>query len=271
MAKRALRGYLRETYAGALTTLPYLPHRWMTSLRIRPGEPDPDVLPYLETLRRDGAVMIPDFLPAEQVAAMREAVPEIDAFSVSPEGDRSYFYPDADRIEGLAPFFSSEAVRSIARAYVSREATALRRTIGLKRAKGDHLTFERFYHMDTWKPRLKAFLYLSDVGPDNAPTVYLKGSHRGAWRRHTEARIWRYYVTDSSGFAGDDSRFYLGTFLPHQVEQLKRDRGFTDMVCTGAAGSLLVFDGRGLHRATELKADERLILTSYWIHPGQHT
>jgi hypothetical protein len=272
MVRRPLRGYSGETFAGALTTVPFLPRRWLTNLRVGPRlAPPPELGPRLASLRRDGALLIPDFLSSEQVGRMRDAVPDIDAFAVSPEGDRSYFYAEADRIAALAPFFDNDTVRSFAKAYVSREAFALRRTIGLKRVKGDHLTFERFYHMDTWKPRLKAFLYLSDVGTDNAPTVYLRGSHRGYWRRHAEARIWRYYVTDSSGFAGDESRFFLGTFLPHQVEQLKRDRGYTELVCTGAAGTLLVFDGRGLHRASPLNSGERLILTSYWIHPGQHT
>lgn len=272
MAPRPLRGYTSETFVGALTTVPFLPRRWWTNLKIGPRLPPPPELDaHLAALRRDGAIMIPDFLPPEQIRQMREAIPDIDAFTVSPEGDRSYFYPEADRIAALAPFFDSDTVRSLARAYLSRDAFPLRRTIGLKRVKGDHLSSERFFHMDTWKPRLKAFLYLRDVGPETAPTVYLRGSHRGSWRRHAEARIWRYYVTDSGGFAGDQSRFFLGTFLPHQVEQLKHDRGYTELVCTGAAGTLLVFDGRGLHRASPLEADERLILTSYWIHPGQHT
>ena len=51
----------------------------------------------------------------------------------------------------------------------------LRRTVGLKIVKGDFPTFERNYRMDTWKQRMKAFLYLVDVGPDEAPLQYLQG------------------------------------------------------------------------------------------------
>ncbi len=169
--------------------------------------------------------------------------------------------------------FDNAIVRELACLYISYQAVPLRRTVGLKIVKGDFPTFERNYHMDTWKQRMKAFLYLVDVGPDEAPLQYLRGSHHGLWRLPTEARIARYYQTGSNGFAvANEERHFLGSFWPHEIAQLKHDFGFEEVLCTGPAGTLVVFDGRGLHRATALHhGDLRLILTSYWIHDGDHT
>jgi|tagenome__1003787_1003787.scaffolds.fasta_scaffold20981631_4 hypothetical protein len=54
------------------------------------------------------------------------------------------------------------------------------------------------------------------------------------------------------GFAATQERFFLGSFWPPEVAQLRSDFGYEDLTCTGSAGTLVVFDGRGLHRATPL-------------------
>lgn len=234
--------------------------------------PSPQASAYVEALRREGVVLIPDLLPPSVVSAMRSAVPPLDDFTQSPEGDRAYMYPDAHQIPEMGAFFDHQLIAEISRSYLSKEATPLRRTIGLKVEVGHIQSFEINYHMDTWKQRLKVFLFLEDVTADTAPMVYLRGSHRGLWRLWTEARIHRWYRTDERGFAaGGDDFYFLGSFWPHEVRQLKNDFGFTDLQCVGKAGTALVFDGRGLHHATPLKQGRRLILTNYFIHPGGHT
>lgn len=135
---------------------------------------------------------------------------------------------------------------------------------------GDFTTFEQHFHMDTWRQRIKAFLYLEDVGPEQAPMTYLRGSHQGRWRLWAEAQIARDYVVDERGFGGNTDIWYLGCFWPHEVAQLKTDYGYQEVSCTGKAATLMVFDGRGLHQATPLISGRRLILTSYWIHEGKH-
>jgi hypothetical protein len=225
---------------------------------------------YVQQLRSDGVVVVPNFLDSRTIAAMREAIPPSAAFTESPEGERAYYFADADRIEALNPFFGSSVIRSVAQGYISERATALRRTIGLKLVKGEIPSFESNYHMDTWKQRLKAFLYLEDVGSRDAPLLYLRGSHRGLWRLLTEARISRYYRTTERGYASDRERFFLGSFWPHEVAQLKRDFGYEELLCAGPAGTLVLFDGRGLHKATPLYGERRLILASYWIHGDDH-
>ena len=264
------REYLIDHLFGFVSVVRFLPDRTRYFRKLETASADPALVPYLDTLKRDGVAVVPDFLPVDVIAEMRAAVPDLADFEESPEGDRAFMYREADRLAAMRPFFHNAFVSGIARSYISRDAIPLRQTIGLKTVLGLVPTFEMNYHMDTWKHRLKAFLYLEDVGPDNAPTVYLKGSHRGRWRYSTEARHFRHFRTDDRGFAGGEDVFYLGSFWPHEVAQLKRDYGYEDLVCTAKAGSLLLFDGRGLHRATPLRADRRLILISYWIHPGEH-
>lgn len=219
-----------------------------------------------DTLTREGIVIIPDFFDCEQVRAMLAAVPALESFQKSPEGDRAYLYPNAERIAAFKPFFESTLVTSLVRAYISPKAMAVRRTIGIKIVPGPIATFEMFYHMDTWKQRLKAWCYLEDVGPDQAPMVYLRRSHQpGIWRLSTEVEIALRYRTTPAGFATEDS-FYRGCFWPHHVDALKKRYGFSDVLCTGSAGTLVVFDGRGLHRATPLHNGRRVVLLSYWMH-----
>jgi ectoine hydroxylase-related dioxygenase (phytanoyl-CoA dioxygenase family) len=232
--------------------------------------PAAEVADYVSALRRDGIVIVPNFIDADTIAAMRRAVPDETAFVVSEEGDRALFYHDAGSIGAFAPFFGHPIIRETAQAYISANAISLREEVCLKVVHGDVLCFEQFPHIDTWKMRLKAFLYLEDVGEDNGPMIYYKGSHRGLWRLPMEARVASWYRTDPQGFAVPED-YYLGCFWPHEVQRLVEAHGYRETICTGSAGTLLMFNGRGLHRATPLHSGRRLILASYWIHRGDHT
>ena len=234
------------------------------------GVPAAEVAGYVSALRRDGMVIIPNFLDAETIAAMRRAIPDEAAFMVSEEGDRARVYEDAGSIGAFTRFFDHPILKETARALISADAIQLRKEAYLKVVHGDFLTFEQFPHIDTWKMRMKAFLYLEDVSEDNGPTVYYKGSHRGLWRLPMEARIAGWYRTDPRGFAVPED-FYLGCFWPHEVQRLVEAYGYRETICTGPAGTLLMFNGRGLHRATSLRSGRRSTLASYWIHRGDHT
>jgi hypothetical protein len=225
---------------------------------------------YIRTLREEGIVVIPDFLDADVIARMREAVPPAAEFSEAEQGENSYFYRDAKRIPAFAPFFASEVIRQVARSYISPSADIYRAFVGLKMLGDRGVSFEDFYHMDCWKQRVKAYLYLEDVDEDGAPMTYLKGSHHGSWRLPMESRLARLLRSDVSGYTREESVF-LGCFWPYEVMRLKQAYGYTDVTCTGKAGDLVIFDGRGLHHANELRSKRRLILSMSWIHPGHHT
>ena len=266
-----LHHYGRSHLIGAAASLVrFSAKKYVYQRKLHPLRPPTDLAEWHERLDRDGAVLIPNFIDRSRLRELTDSVPKPSDFTVSPEGDKALMYLDAHRIPSLRLFFEDPRLRALAQAHISNRAIPLRQTIGLKVARGYIPTFEVNYHIDSWKHRLKAFLYLHDVTESEAPTVYLRGSHKGWWRMWTEARIDRFYTVSPNGYGADAERFFLGSYWPHEVAQLRNDYGFSDLVCTGAAGSLLLFDGRGLHRATPLTGDRRLILNSYWIHEGQH-
>jgi hypothetical protein len=108
------------------------------------------------------------------------------------------------------------------------------------------------FHFDNWRPICKAFLYLTDVGEENAPFVYLKGSHqRGRWRHKFE----REYDAD-----GPTGRF--GHFFPQEMRQLRASHAWAEEVCTAPAGTLILADFRGLHRGTPMVSGRRVLLNN---------
>jgi len=98
----------------------------------------------------------------------------------------------------------------------------------------------QFYHFDMDRPRwLKFFFYLTDVGPENGPHCFIRGSHR------------------TDGIAGElMSRGYarLGD------EDVARHYPATDHVrFIGRKGTIIAEDTRGLHKGQHVERGDRLI------------
>jgi hypothetical protein len=264
-------GLIAETYAPVLSTLAFIPRKYSYYLCSGRAVPDSTLKQALDTLRTDGVVLIERFLPVTVIREFTDALPPRDNFLVSPEGTLGLYYPNADRIAQLSRFFSDPRLHSLATGHMSRSATQLRRSAQWKHVHGPVESFEMHFHMDTWKYRLKAFLYLDAVSPCNGAMQYLVGSHRGAWRLPHEALLNKFYRTSaSSTFAADEEVLSLGSLWPYQVGHLQRKYGLKILTCSAPAGSLLVFDARGLHRARPLHLGERRLLSSYWIVKDQH-
>lgn len=262
-----------EQWAPGLWVLKFLLRKFFYQCRLQPDAvavTAATTREYIRTLRAEGIVVIPNFFDAEVLARMREAVPPVAEFTKAEQGENSRFYRDARKFSAFAPFFESPIIRQVARSYISPSADIYRSFIGLKMPDNGGVSFEDFYHMDCWKQRVKAYLYLEDVGEDGAPMTYLKGSHRGSWRLPMESRLARLLRSGVNGYTREESVF-LGCFWPYEVMQLKQAHGYTDVTCTGKAGSLVIFDGRGLHHANKSSSQRRLILAMSWVHPGHHT
>jgi hypothetical protein len=101
-------------------------------------------------------------------------------------------------------------------------------------------------HWDDWRVRLKAFIYLTDVTTDQAPTIYLKGS--------TANVPWRFEKDFASVYLPNASAG--GSWF--SVDAL----GFEKVLFTGSAGTMVIFDARGIHAATHLNKDIRVMLMS---------
>ncbi len=103
-------------------------------------------------------------------------------------------------------------------------------------------------HWDDWRVRFKAFIYLTDVNEENAPTIYFKGSvHDVPWRLEKDYGS-VFLPTASAG----------GSWWP--VEAL----GLEKIKFTGKAGTLILFDARGLHAGTQLMQGNRIMLMNMY-------
>jgi hypothetical protein len=215
----------------------------------------------LDALVQRGIAVVPDFISQAEAQELRGVADATLSRAQAGELDKYVFTTQPEilcrigRAHEVAPettrFFDDPVVTGVFRAYMSARASSYRRELdyryGLsKSAQAD------LYHFDNWRPICKAFLYLDDVTIDQAPFVYVPGSHKqDAWRRH-------YNLTyDVDGVHG---RF--GHFFPQEMNELRERFGWEDLVCEGQAGTLILADLRGLHRGTPLKQGRRVMLTN---------
>lgn len=151
---------------------------------------------YLNILRRDGIVFVENFIGPENVT---EIIEEIQARTdlmtdrLSPNivkrNARYLLIDPAAHLPSTRMFFNSDVVRGLARAYLSKDAVPDRPAVQLKTDIGEASIVD-LYHIDEWRYLLSAFLLLTDVGADEAPMMYLKGSHR--------PRLWRIRTADAT-------------------------------------------------------------------------
>lgn len=94
----------------------------------------------------------------------------------------------------------------------------------------------QLYHFDMDRLKfIKFFIYLTDVGPDNGPHCYIRGSHK---RKPSELL--------------KDARLSDEEVLQHYSPD-----DFFEL--TGSSGTILAVDTRGLHKGKPLVAGDRLI------------
>ncbi|MBO6655866.1 MAG: phytanoyl-CoA dioxygenase family protein [Pseudomonadales bacterium] len=223
----------------------------------------------LDRLVEDGLVIVSDFYDKEDIARLRDGIQRIATDprikTKRPEGVDD---PAAQRIvniRDLSPevdlFYEDERIKQVFFARVTK---------GLKYTKGQYeikqnigvASYSDFVHFDDWSHRLKAILYLTDVSEENAPFVYYKKSHRFAlWR------LWKEFVHDH-GFKIEKSEAtndYAGALFPDEFKTVQRYYQYEKVVCAAPAGSLIIFDARGLHSSTRLRSGTREVLVGYWM------
>lgn len=98
----------------------------------------------------------------------------------------------------------------------------------------------QLYHFDMDRPRwLKFFFYLTDVGPDNGPHCFIRGSHRtGGIAKELLSR----------GYARLDDDDVARHYAPEDHIRF-----------TGKRGTIIAEDTRGLHKGQHVVRGDRLI------------
>lgn len=158
-------------------------------------------------------------------------------------------------------FAKDDLVNEVVNAYSRGKAVSFGVTAELRSipAKNDLVDD---WHTDTWKFRFKAILYLTDVLPENSPLCYLSGSHNNQhWR-------WLWFFYNYLRFAFPSSQWAM--FLCSRLIQTQiNNPAFKFVQCTGKAGTLILFDARGIHRGSPLKQQNRLILNHTYFIPEE--
>ena len=207
----------------------------------------------LETLRGDGIVVLDSRLPEDSCSALTELAARAQCDLI--EGDpgapaQAQFdaeWPKAVRYDIPEPqLLASEAVQrlladrsvlAIAQAYLGgvpvQDLVAMWWTAASTRSSS---AAAQQFHFDLDRLRfLKLFVYLTDVGPENGPHVYVRGSHRSLPEP-----------------LRDDRRFSDAEVLAHFDED--------DIVSvTGQRGTIFLADTKGLHKGVNAAAGNRLV------------
>ena len=223
------------------------------------------------SLKKHGISILPNYYSKDLINTLCCNIPQLDRFSVSPEGDYSYYLPQASSLKETQFFFNDPLIEEVARGYLGRTAVPLRETIGIKR-KRNHVSFETFAHRDSWLPRLKVFLYLNDVRSGNSPFCYLKGTHKFSLESvRSRYLIYRDYLSNDESYAKSADVHYVGCYWPHDINKLNKRGLYKITRAHYDAGTVIFFDARGIHYGEVLKRGVRYILNSYWILDNYHT
>lgn len=212
---------------------------------------------------RDGYLLVPDFLPDETLAALREEVANADAeVRECVQGDTLTHRIQLDattlptlpvcrdvlerpRLRQLLRFTSGELTRPIA--YIQTIKN------GFVEGPPDP---QKNLHSDTFHPTMKSWYFLDDVDARNGPFTYVPGSHR-----LTRARLaWEYRksITISSGgdrYSGNGSLRL--TDADARAMGLDAPKGFSV-----PANTLVIANTHGFHCRGQ--ASERSTRTELW-------
>ena len=116
-----------------------------------------------------------------------------------------------------------------------RKPAHVKRVLGMRYLPSDALVSEQFgWHHDMEDRQLKAMILLTDVGEDDQPMSYVRGSHNVF---HPYSR----FLTNRLEFD------YVRTYLP-EIEIVK---------LTGRAGDVFLFDSNGMHRGNRSRGRVR--------------
>ncbi|MCB0959941.1 MAG: phytanoyl-CoA dioxygenase family protein [Acidimicrobiales bacterium] len=222
---------------------------------------DADVASWVRSLRREGLVVVEDFLATEAFEAVRSAA---TAALDDPSLPRDHVAPGDNQLEVVWRSDLDERSRStldqlwceprLAAIATAAERASIAPGAGrctlqrlVQRAGSDH---EAQLHVDTFYPTHKAWLYLTDVDLADGPLRYVARSHR------LDPTVLRAVYRESVGLNGPSRRI---------ADDEVRARGLRERVLTCTANTLVVADTSGYHgRHQGAPGAERVALHLEW-------
>lgn len=222
-------------------------------------------------LQRDGFLVLSELLTKTEVATFRsESGPLLDAALAGTEVPHRVLTDNrntalVDQADVFCPTLAAVLADAGLTDIVSNAAgLSLKPSLfraEIKTAKNDEYPFRNpevdMWHVDHWDVRTKAMVYLTDVNTENAPLRYLPGSHHDlAFDQKWLAVHWlrEFFMTTPK----------VPQLLVWAWERYERRRGSEAHHCTGPAGTVVLFDTRGLHSGTALSEGQRHIFNVHY-------
>lgn len=231
--------------------------------RTKPKKVRKELQQYLDTMEKDGILIIPDFFPKDQFDAIRKEFDEVyngwSPFDYKPEeltnrqkNFPEYFQNIAEKITSPKTpafkkyFVENEIIKELSEAIVNRKSRLdpyyhfwylQRRTLDNERAS--YLHTAAYPHADVPYPTVKVFLYLNDVDETNAAYIYAKGSHKLSLKRiWFEYKLSVRYAKTKDDVVTDEDIAKLGYY--------------PESIC-GKANTLFISNNMGYHNRGDFK------------------
>lgn len=155
----------------------------------RPKYITSDIIPIIESLEKDGVALIKNFLPQSKFLEVEKecikAIKEIEFSVTKKHGPTTYENISSERLRtysALTELFNNGLVEKIFKAAERRNLSLneMKRLLECVTQGKDKSIIdpETVLHEDTYFNTFKAWLYITDVQLENAPFVYVKGSHK---------------------------------------------------------------------------------------------
>lgn len=227
-------------------------------------QPFPDSVTKIRSQLLQDAIWVgTDFFDRQSVEAARNA-----ALSTSLVPDRvgaKRLIENADDQEVYQFFFRSPVIATVMSELIGDGAISRRNRV---QDRVDHfggITPITLFHIDSAAPRFKVFLYLSDVGDDDGPFEFLRGSHQGNWRARYVEEV-RHALEQNATDEGLEELDYSGC-LRTEAELTQAMMLHELSRVTGSCGTCILFDTRGFHRASPMRSGSRIMLSMDWMGP----
>lgn len=209
----------------------------------------------VEELRREGILILPDFLPADQFERLRQEYLQFFDEHENSDKMRIFFYGktktdngqktlnvrlhefDLDGYPNIREFCAHPTLHTLLEVAEKRTLDPLEPQVKLQRliqGQADEEDIQSELHSDIFFTTHKVWFYLNDIELKHGPFVYVKRSHRLGFKR-------LYYTYLHSNDKGLSSSRRIGS------DEVKR-MGFEETIFTCRKNTLVIGNTCGYHR-----------------------
>ena len=215
---------------------------------------------YVEELRKNGVVAIPNFFSEAECRDMITSFEQLDEkYAKNYENDKRVY-----GVEHLSEihkklFYDNEMFKRVGEAYIGDELI-LQTTLASKIIPDETSKYGSGggWHRDSFSKQFKAIAYLDDVSMNNGPFMYIKGSQ-------TMKNI-KKIIFELNGHKPCSNFRYTEKEIEEVKNLLKEEVTYF----TAPKGTLLLADIRGLHTGMPIKDGHRYAVYNYYIAKSYH-